>query len=379
MKQLDLNSDKKHLGGRRVDWLINILLIFTEPRYRTKHDLKRAGYVRNRWAEDAAEASISSARDVEVSRGSIMDGTTGCAAVSSPEHAPGYIVTGALTAYPLCSCPCGISCALCKHLVKVMRMLGKSEPEILEIWGTLRGSSFGDRMIARWTAPAEEPGCGAEHAGGSEPAGSVVPQLVEGTQPQVAVTGARRTATGPTVEACEAALDAAMGTMKTRLHGKPVSEWQAAILTMLAANSNMCVSTARSSMFRGPHSLAVLLLVNPGGSEGMSWCARRAFWSLGVPLEAIRSSSSQPRDSIALLGPTNSASAKQPPPVPFQPVRNPTMKAGCFGDGYAQKAGPKFGQLSQSGPVPLQNVANQCRPVPLRISSNTLVAAQPNY
>ena len=58
-------------------------------------------------------------------------------------------------------------------------------------------------------------------------------------------------------------------------------------------------------------------------------------------------------------------SAKRPPPVPLQPGRHPTRKARCFGDGLTQKAGPKIGQLSQSEPVPLQNVTDQCRPVPL--------------
>ena len=149
VKQLDLNSERKRLVGRRLDWLINILLTVTEPRYRIKHDHKRAGYVTNRKANVAVRASISTARDVDSGLVSIMDRTTGCAAVSSSEHAPGCIVTGALTAQPLCSCPCGNSGAICKHLVKVMRMLGKSEPEILEIWGTLRGSTYGDRLIAR--------------------------------------------------------------------------------------------------------------------------------------------------------------------------------------------------------------------------------------
>ena len=51
-------------------------------------------------------------------------------------------------------------------------------------------------------------------------------------------------------------------------------------------------------------------------------------------------------------------SAKRLPPVPLLPEHHLTKKARCCGDRLAQKAGPKICQVS--GPVPLQNVTNQC-------------------
>ena len=74
---------------------------------------------------------------------------------------PGYVVTGALTAQPHCDCPAAVGGSVCKHIVKVMLMLHKTEREVLKAWGTLRGTAPGDALIASWTAAPPV----AEHAG----------------------------------------------------------------------------------------------------------------------------------------------------------------------------------------------------------------------
>ena len=75
------------------------------------------------------------------------------------------------------------------------------------------------------------------------------------------------------------------------------------------------------------------LLVNPGGSEGMSMvCKKSLVEPQGASPSNLQPSSSQPRASMAVLEPTNSASAKRPHPVPLQPALHLVRKACCFGD-----------------------------------------------
>lgn len=368
LKQLDLNYDRKRLVGRRLDWLIRILLSVTEERYRVRHQLKRAGYVRNKKAEAAVRASITAAREVDSARVVIVDRATGSADVSSPTHVPGYMVAGALTAHPICSCPCGIRGAICKHLVKVMRVLGKSEPDILQAWGTLRGTDFGDKFVAGWmsaAAPAAEPGSteqggGVEHtggpglAGGAEQAGSVCQRQCGGTQRQLAVTGAGSSAPGRTAAGHEAAIDAAMERMKARLKGQSVSQWEAAAGAVAALESTVGVLTARTNMFGGSRA-PVPLQRNPNGPESMSLLRLKSFVEpRGGASRSSSQRSSQPRAAVAVLeGPSDAASAKRPlPVVPLAPARQArAKKARCLSQQVASQLGPKVGH-SQGLPLP---------------------------
>ena len=112
LKQLDLNSTRK-LVGHRLDWLIQVLLSETEQRYRIRQLLKRQGWLRNSKAEAAVRASILAAKNADSARVRILDSATGRADVSSQTHSPGYMVDGALTAHPVCSCPPGLGGGIC--------------------------------------------------------------------------------------------------------------------------------------------------------------------------------------------------------------------------------------------------------------------------
>ena len=125
----------------------------------------------------------------------------------------------------------------------------------------------------------------------------------------------------------DASIAAHMGTIGACLHGMPASDWEAAAQHMAVAASNVCVSTARSSMFRGLPSSAAPLEVNPGGSEGMSMVRKKSVVERGASQSNSQRSSSQPQTSMALLGSTNSANAKRPPLVPLQPGKQGRLDA----------------------------------------------------
>ena len=100
-------------------------------------------------------ASVVAARAIKDERVELerVDGiATGNAVISSPNEALGYQVVGALTARPQCSCPAGLQGGFCKHLVKVLLLLGKTENQVIRAWGSLRGSQAGVKMIAKWAA-----------------------------------------------------------------------------------------------------------------------------------------------------------------------------------------------------------------------------------
>ena len=351
LKQLDLNSDRKRLVGRRLDWLITILLSVTAERYRIRHQLKRAGYVRNKKAEEALRASIMAARGVDSARVVIVDSATGSADVSSPDYEPGYMVTDAVTAQPMCSCPCGLRGAICKHIVKVMRVLGKSEPKILLAWGTLRGTHFGDKLIAGWmgaATSAAEPGS-AEQGGGAKQAGGADSEprcQGGGTQRQLPVTtGAGSSAAGRTAEAHEASIDAAFERVKARLNGQSVSQWEAAAGAFAAMESRVGVLTARTNMFGGSRA-AVPLPKNPNGPDSMSRLRLKSFVESRGTSRSNSQGSSQLGAALAveaLQGPTDAASTKRSlPVVPLAPARQSRAKTTrCFSEQVTRQLGPK--------------------------------------
>lgn len=360
LKLLDLNYDRKRMGGRRLDWLIAILLTVTELRYRTQHQLKRQGYVRNKKAEGAVRASIMAAREIDSARVVIIDRAIGSADVSSPSHGPGYMVANALSAHPMCSCPCGVGGATCKHIVKVLRVLGKSEPDIFEAWGSLRGSDFGDKLIAGWLAaaasPAAEPG-GTKLAAGGEQAGSYasVPQRRrEAAQRQLVGTGTGSSAAGRTAESYEASIDATFERIKARLKGQSVSQWEAAADAFAALESTVGVFTARTNVFGGSHAPAPLPR-NPHAPDNMSLLRLKSFVE---PRGATRSTSlrsTQPRAAVAVQapqGPPDAASAKRQLPlvVPLATARQPQKKARCFSEQVVKQLGLKIGH-SQGLPL----------------------------
>ena len=341
LKQLDLNSSRKRLVGRRLDWLVEILLTVTEARYRIRHQHHRAGYVRNTKAIAAVTATIEAARSVEWARVTLVDSATGSADVSSPTFAPGYMVTDALTANPMCSCPCGVRGAICKHIVTVLRVLGKKETHILKAWGTLRGTNAGDKLVAGWTAAATPAagGGGTGQGGGAEQAGgaAIVPRRPGGgNQRQLAVTaGAGSTAAGLTTEANAARIEASYGRIMASLQGQPASQWEAAADSMAAAESRVGVLTACSNMFS--RDSAAPLPKNPNGPEGMSMLRLKSFVESGG---ASRSSSQR----------SGAASAKRLlPVVALAPAKQPrASKSRSLGEHVATSRATCIASHSQS-------------------------------
>ena len=282
LKLLDLNSERKRLVGRRLDWLIAVLLFTTEPRYRTQSEqLKRKGFVPNIKAEAAVEASIKASREVAEERVLMQressQPVTDRAAVSSPNWAPGYVVTGALTAQPRCSCPAGMKGSICKHMVKVMLMLGKTEREVLKVWGTLRGTAPGDALLTghRWTGAAapEAEHSGAEQAGGSaEQGGGAVHPLrrrggTSSTALQVLPSSQQRQLAAPSASECRApvcrvdllkAVKAIHAAMLAKLEGESAtsSVMQAAVAESRKALSAVSVLQARTNTAMFPAAAA---------------------------------------------------------------------------------------------------------------------------
>lgn len=368
LKQLDLNTSRTRLVGRRLDWLIDILLRSTEARYRINFHLKRAGYLRNKKAEDAVRASIEGARGVDAARVALVDRTAGSANVSSPNHEPGYVVADALTAHPICSCPCGIRGSICKHIVKVMRMLHKSEPEILQVWGTYRGTTSGDERLAGWlsatSAAAAEPG-GAEQGGGEELGGSTSQaggaeqagsadqaggaEHAGGTGTEIQPAAATSGSTAARRVDFRAQCAAGVARMVARLADQPSNgaQWEAAASAVAIMESTVGILTASTNMLAGLQAPAPLP-ANPLAPAGMSKRRLPSF----LENRASRSSSqrcSQPlaiAASQTLQGGSDAASAKPARPVPLQPARQTGVKrARNLAELVAKKLGPKVSQI----------------------------------
>ena len=360
LKQLDLKSARKRLVSRRLDWLIQILLSETEQRYRIRQLLKRQGYVRNSKAEAAVRVSILAAQKVDSARVRVLDSATGRADVSSPTHI-GYMVDGALTAHPMCSCPPGLGGAICKHIVKVMVVLGKGETDILLAWGVLRGSDSGDRMIAAWmaaaAAPAAEPG-GTVPAVGGEQAGSdasLGQRQCGGTQRQLTLTGDGSSAPVRTAADYDASFDACIQHVKATLIGQPVSTREFAAGLAAVLQSRVSTVSARAEVFGGSRAPVLPLPANPSAPAGMSRLRLPSFVENRGASRHRSQTSSQPRTAVAvqvLQAATNGAGAKRPLPiVPLEPARQPRARRPRS---LAELVDKRFPRAGHSQGLPLQ-------------------------
>ena len=269
---LFLNADLRCLVGRRLDWLMYKLLRDAVEYYKQQHGLKRLGFQTNSKAEQAVTNSLQAAAAIEDASVTISNAVTGSADVSSPNNAAGYMIIGALTAQPCCSWPAGLKGTFCKHLCKVVLMLGKPKLEVLKAWGTLRGTKAGDAIIASWAMP--EAAVDAASAAASSTAlvaaqqRSVDNQMQWPRQSAMVTSSAseRRVDYQQKAEAVMAEIPRVMaGQLPTG------SGWEQTYTVLEAALSSVRVLQARSnSAIYASVAQPAALAVNPAAPAGMS-------------------------------------------------------------------------------------------------------------
>ena len=144
----EFDAGRNTLRERRLDWVFGQLLTVSEPRYRRKHQLQLLGAVSNRIREKEMAATIKAASEVADSRVRLPSDGQPVLISSSSSAAELYAVTGPLTSTPHCSCPLGAQGRTCKHIVKVMLMLGVTKRLIYQLWGSLYGTADGAKQLA---------------------------------------------------------------------------------------------------------------------------------------------------------------------------------------------------------------------------------------
>jgi hypothetical protein len=154
---------KATLRGRRIDWLVHVLLSDVLDHYMWAESAKDQGAIINLEAEARVIAAIKAARNISDS--SVCERADHTVLVaSSTNDDVYYTISHPNTSMMACTCPEGYQGVMCKHQIKVLVLLHRhSEINIRRLCGTLHGTAFGGlEALSQVQPPAEEPGDTAE-------------------------------------------------------------------------------------------------------------------------------------------------------------------------------------------------------------------------
>lgn len=138
-----LRTSRQRFGGRRCDWLIYNLTgdVFTHYWYAVQ--CKLYGFVKNGKAEGIVAGAVLRAREIPDSHVLIYPNDEDIALVVSVNRFPQvYSITAPNTIWAQCSCPWAQKGNICKHAVKVFKLLneGVTDHAIIRHAGSLRGT-----------------------------------------------------------------------------------------------------------------------------------------------------------------------------------------------------------------------------------------------
>ena len=105
--------------------------------------LKCSGAVVNKRSEAAVRKCIEAARAIPAGSITVLCAERGnCTVVSCTQAPLEHVVEDALSADPHCDCAAGSQGGLCKHIVRCIILLGRSEYEVFQLHGSLKGMEF---------------------------------------------------------------------------------------------------------------------------------------------------------------------------------------------------------------------------------------------
>lgn len=148
--KLEAKASRRGLAGRTVPWLLQLIYDTLEPKYTFGQMLKCSGAVVNKRSEAAVRRSIEAARDIPAGSVTVLCAQRGTCSVVSCTRAPlEHVVEDALGDDPHCSCAAGSQGGLCKHVVRCMVLLGRSEREIQLLHGSLKGMELPEGTVPK--------------------------------------------------------------------------------------------------------------------------------------------------------------------------------------------------------------------------------------
>lgn len=137
-----LRMSRSKFDGRRVDWLIYHLLKDVLIHYWYAVQLKLYGFIKNGKAEGIVASAVIRAEEIPDELVKICE-EQDIAYVASQTNFPAiWVVTSPNSDWAHCNCPLGMRGNICKHVVKVFRMINAdAHPgDIIRYAGTLRGT-----------------------------------------------------------------------------------------------------------------------------------------------------------------------------------------------------------------------------------------------
>ena len=141
-----LKADKARLSGRRLDWLVHELTHDVITKYDYDDYMKEHGFIANKKAERIVINSIIQAQKIPDSC-VLLPRVAGEPAFVSSRKRPHlrYAVHNSDTEWGCCECVHAQKGYLCKHQLKVLRMLRPdlADGTIVKVCGTLYGTNLG--------------------------------------------------------------------------------------------------------------------------------------------------------------------------------------------------------------------------------------------
>ena len=119
-----LKASKQKVSGRQMDWLIDHLVEHVTTYYWYARKLRECGFVRNVRQELIVVSAIVRAEQIPDEAVLLNPDGEDIALVGSINHKSYiWIVYSLDSEMAVCSCPLGLQGDLCKHTVKVFKML----------------------------------------------------------------------------------------------------------------------------------------------------------------------------------------------------------------------------------------------------------------
>ncbi|KAG0600519.1 hypothetical protein M758_11G040500 [Ceratodon purpureus] len=137
-----LRTSRQKFGGRRVDWLIYHLLKDVLTHYWYAVQCKLYGFIKNGKAEGIVASAVIRAQEIpdEHVKISLEDDI---AYVASQTNFPTiWVISSPNSDWATCNCPLGLRGNICKHVVKVFRLINVElhPADIIRFAGSLRGT-----------------------------------------------------------------------------------------------------------------------------------------------------------------------------------------------------------------------------------------------
>jgi len=145
-----LATSMQRYSGRRLDWLIHMLKKYVTTHYWYAVQCRIYGFVKNGKAEGIVAGAVLRSLEIPDSHVVLYPNGEDLALCASISNFPTvYTITAPNSNWAHCDCPMGQRGNVCKHSLKVFKMInpGISDTLIIRHAGTLRGTIAGALMF----------------------------------------------------------------------------------------------------------------------------------------------------------------------------------------------------------------------------------------